>query len=256
MNLTLVDTHSHLYSEPLCQDIDGVIKRARESGVKAIIVPGTDQEDSQEAIQLACKYHGYVFAAIGVHPQSIQEDEDLSWLSCMAQDPHVIAIGEIGLDSEVREPGIPMQERRFLKQLAIAKDRQLPILVHCRGALEKTISILEGWGGKGGILHAWPGSKEATRSLLDKGFYCGVCGVVTRLASTRKRRNLLSFPLEKIVLETDSPYIGTEKSPKGKVEPADLLEICQSLSELYGLPEETIANITTENASKALFSIF
>ena len=252
MNKTLIDTHCHLYTYPVVER-EGVVERARESRVSAIVVPGVEEESSLEAIEFAKKYKGFVFAAVGIHPQVVrQEDADCLWLSKMALNPDVIAIGEIGLDSEVKEPAMSVQEERFLKQLDIAKRTDRPVLVHCRGAIGKTIHILEEWGGKGGILHAWPGTKDATGKLLDRGFYCGACGVVTRASAHRKRENIRSIPLEKIVLETDSPYIGTEKSPKGKVEPANLVEICKALSLLYGVSEEVVAEITTKNALTVL----
>ncbi len=251
MNHSLIDTHCHLYAAPLCLDKGLVIQRAKASGVTGIVVPGTQEQDSREAVALAQEYRGFVFAAIGIHPQVVEEN-DLIWLYELAKSPYVIAIGEIGLDSEVKEPSMEVQESRFIQQMAIAKEHDLPVLVHCRGALGKTVSLLEDWGGKGGILHAWPGNKEATRTLLEKGFYCGACGVITRPSSTKKRENIYSIPLEKIVLETDSPYIGTQKSPKGQVEPSDLMEICEALSVLHGVPREKIAQITTENALKII----
>lgn len=248
-----IDTHCHLYASPLGECESRVVAEARESGVKGLIVPGVDEASSACAIEMAARHIG-VWAAAGVHPQMCDCGEvRASTLGELARRPKVVAIGEIGLDFEVGRPGPEEQEMRFRTQMELAWELGLPVLVHCRKAFGRTVEILREFGaGPGGILHSWAGSAQMLDALWDLGYCCGVSGVITRPGAKKRRKIVSEIPLERTVLETDSPYIGTERSPKGEVAPADIPEICRALAEIHGVSEEEAARVTTRNARNLL----
>lgn len=180
----------------------------------------------------------------------------MAWLAAMITDGGLIAVGEIGLDAALPDADLDAQERTFLAQAAMAREAGLPILVHVRGAFDRTVRVLEslGPGGPGGVLHAFGGSAELSARLFRLGFLRGVGGTATRPGSTRIRRAVANTPLDAIVLETDAPYIGTETWPAGRVEPADLPEIAHAVAQLHSCPVETVASCTTRNARR-LFAL-
>ncbi len=197
----------------MSQDTRRVLSCAAASGVVAVIVPGVDPESSREAVLLAREHPGAVFAAAGVHPQMEYDGSDdtgLSEIGQIARSGAVAAIGEIGLD---REEGPPMdiQERRFAAQLELAQGLALPVLVHCRGAFAMLLAIIRATGfSRGGIVHSWSGSLQSFELLADIGFYAGVSGVAARPAAVRVRSVVTQINLDRLVLETDAPYIGTK----------------------------------------------
>jgi len=252
---TLFDTHCHLYAEPLVKNIADIIKKAGVNGVGKILVPGVDVESSKAAIDLAYKFPGIVYAAVGIHPQ-IPEDgsNPMELFAEIARMPGVAAIGEIGIDTE-EGADISIQESRFSFQLEIAVKLGLPVLIHCRGGFRFIADQLKKHAGEphGGIFHAWSGSPELAKEIRTLGFFIGISGVVTRPGAVKARRYISSIPLSGMVLETDSPYIGTSLKPRGMVEPADIKEICAAIATLKNVPFDEVAGITTRNA-EALFA--
>ena len=251
----LVDTHCHLYVPPLGDDISGVVSRAKARGVGRIVVPAINLATSAIACRLASVHPGFGYAAVGYHPQLVTHDDvDTEALARLAKLPGVVAVGEIGLDAEVEVPPIDLQERRFAAQLRLAKKLDLPVLIHCRRAFARLTEILreEFAGGPGGILHAWAGSPEVLRDLVPMGFFVGVAGTVTRPGATRARAMAGALPLDRVVVETDSPYIGTATKARGNSEPADAADVCTAIAELKGIPVDEAGRVTTENAIRVL----
>jgi TatD DNase family protein len=252
----VIDTHCHLYDPPLGGDVAGVVRRAGDAGVNRIIIPGVDARTSAEAVRLAESFPGFAFAAVGVHPQSVEcADSDIDALKKLAAHPAVVAIGETGLDAEVADPPVEMQEISFRAMLKLALEADLPVLIHCRGAFARlSASFREDFcGGRGGVLHAWAGSVEIAQGLFPLGFSIGVAGVITRPSAVRVRRNVGRVPLDRMVLETDSPYIGTALKAKGAVEPADVAEVCAALAAIKKLPFGEVEAATTANAERLFF---
>jgi TatD DNase family protein len=251
--MELVDTHCHLFDPPLGTDPAAVLARAHAAGVVEVWVPGVDLESSTRALALARELPGLRVAA-GLHPQAVGTDPgrlaaELAGLAALLAQGGVAAVGEIGLDREV--DGDPALQARALEvQLALARRHGLPALVHCRDAFAPLLAALEALppGGPPIVLHAWAGSAELAARLAGRGAFFGVAGVISRPAATRARGRVLGLPLERLVLETDAPYIGTRLKPKGTVEPADLVEVCAALAALRGRPVEELVARTTDTA--------
>ncbi len=246
---TLFDTHCHLYNQPLVNNLTDVLTRAHAASVCELLVPGVDRESSRFAVELARTKPG-VYAAAGYHPDAVDAAGiDLASLSAFINEGAVCAIGEIGLDSTADQPRGP-QELAFRLQLGLAAEHNLPVLIHCRGAFGRLLEILHETEPHptSGVLHAYAGSLEVARQLIAAGYFIGVAGVVTRPKATRVRHLVTQLPLDRLVLETDAPFIGTADSPKGEVEPADLIEVCRAVAQLRGVSVEDIAEQTTINA--------
>jgi len=250
----IIDTHCHINEPPLGQNIAQVLHEAEASDVKIILAPGTDERSSQEVVSVASQYPGVISAAVGVHPQiTSTKEDDLAFLESLLQQPGVVAIGEIGIDAEVEYPDQNIQIPRFITQLKLAYKHNLPVLIHCRRAFQKMQEILQSLGpGPGGILHSWAGSWDILKTLIPLGFYYGVSGVVTWPKARRRREALVTLPLDRMVLETDAPYIGTLHAHKGQVAPKDIVETCQAVAEIKGCSYQEIAELTTMNAKKLL----
>ena len=259
--MTLVDTHCHLYDERLARDLAGVVARALDAGVAALIVPGVTLETSRTAVALAERFSA-VFAAVGIHPEAVTATlgpEDLRELARLADHSRVVAVGEVGLDRSPGRPDLALQEQVFGAQVDLAREKGLPLLVHSRDATGRTLALLqerlpEDGSGPGGILHAWVGAPETAQRLALMGFRFGVAGVICRQAARRVRARIAALPLELLVLETDAPYIGTGTTFRGEVEPAALPEIRDSLAALLGLPPKTVEKTTT-NTARALLGL-
>jgi TatD DNase family protein len=255
MPVTLIDTHCHLDADPMGRDVPGVLARAAAAGVTAIVVPGVDLPTSAGAVALA-RERPQVLAAIGVHPDVVDAEKsvDLDGLDRLVRAGGVAAIGEVGLDRVGPGRDVEAQESALRGQVALARNHGLPLLVHCRAAFDRLVAILESFGPHpaGGILHAWNGSAEVADRLWRLGFLVGVGGVATRAEARRAGATLRAIPLDRMVLETDAPYIGTARSPKGRVEPADLPEVASALAALKGVTPDVVAAVTTANARRLL----
>lgn len=250
--MRLIDTHCHLYDEPLAADLTGVLHRARAAGVEALVVVGTTLQTSRQAVALASA-HPDVWAAVGLHPDAV-EPLDLDVLDGLLAHDRVVAVGEIGLDGSRGKERLAAQEPACRAQLALARDHGLPVLLHSRDATGRMVRILQklGPGGAGGILHAYAGSREVALALIELGFHLGVAGVVCRPQATRVRSVLGALPLGALVLETDAPFIGTATRPRGQVEPAQVREVCQALAELHEVDPDAVAAATTATARRLL----
>lgn len=248
----MIDTHCHLYDAPLAADLAGVLQRARDAGVVGMVVVGTTLETSRRAVALA-EEHPDVWAAVGQHPDA-EEPLDLGGLDSLLSSDRAVAVGEIGLDGSRSATQLAAQEPICRAQLAWARERGLPVLLHSRDATGRLLRLLEelGPGGPGGILHAWAGSREVAIQASKLGYCLGVSGVASRPQATRIRRVLGELPLETLVLETDAPFIGTATQPRGRVEPAQVAEVCHALAELHQRDPVSVAATTTATARRLL----
>jgi TatD DNase family protein len=248
----LVDTHCHLTFEPLADDVPGVVERSRAAGVTGWITVGTSLEDSRRAIELAGCYEN-MYATAGIHPHEAKDaDADtLEELRRLARSEKVVAIGETGLDYHYNFSKQPDQKRVFAAHLEIAKDSGLPVVVHSRNAFEETLEILDhdGHGLKGVVFHCFSGSPEQARQLLERGYYVSFTGVVTFRNADVARAAAKVVPLDRLMIETDSPYMSPEPLRKQKPnEPALMVHTARFLADLKGVPLDDLAHATTRTA--------
>lgn len=260
----LVDSHCHLVFPAFASDLEAIIGRAAEHGVQRIVNPGTDLADSQAAVQLA-RQHEAVYAAVGVHPNH-SADLPLDYpeqLQDLARQPRVVAIGEIGLDY-YRNWAAPAQQIRVFKtQLDLALGLGLPVIIHCREALTDLLPILTDWAGStafsrsrladrpyAGVLHAFGGDEAEARQAYRAGFLLGLGGPVTFRNARTLRRMVPSLDPERLLLETDAPFLSPHPFRGKRNEPSRISLVCESLAALYEVPAAQIAKVTTATACR------
>lgn len=256
--MELIDTHCHLTFEPLAGDVENVLARSRAAGVIGWITVGTDTQQNQKAVELADKFEN-MYATIGIHPHDAKNvtAEDLAELKKLAQNVKVVAIGETGLDFHYNYSKQQTQTRAFARQLKIARELNLPVIVHSREAFDETIDILEQFGSglKKVVFHCFSGSAQQAKIALDYGFYISFTGVVTFKNAEAVRQAAKIVPLDRLMIETDCPYMSPEPMRKQKVnEPALMLHTARCLAELKGLDLADFAEVTTAT-SRAFFGL-
>jgi TatD DNase family protein len=256
--MALIDTHCHLTFEPLVNDIEGILERSKAAGVTGWITVGTDPRHNRKAIELAGRFDN-MYASVGIHPHDAEgvTAQTLTELQNLAQDIKVVAIGETGLDFHYNLSKQPSQRRVFAAQLKIAKDLNLPVIVHSRDAFDETMDILEqfGSGVKKVVFHCFSGSPEQANIVLDKGYYISLTGVVTFKNASKTRQAAKIVPMDRLMLETDCPYMSPEPMRKQKInEPALMLHTAKFAAELKQMPLADFAEVVTAT-SRSFFSL-
>lgn len=242
-----IDTHCHLSREDY-DDIDLIIEENRSSGIGKMVISGCTRKSIDETLEFVEKYHD-VYATIGFHPSEAlnTSDDDISYLRSKLSNSKVIGIGEIGLDYHYGKDDIIEQKALFRKQLNIAKEMNLPVVIHSRDATEDTINILKDYPEVKCDIHCFSGSLETAKIYISMGCYLGIGGVVT-FKNSKLIDVIKEIGIENIVLETDSPYL-TPEPYRGKVNSSKyIVNIVEFLSEKLNLDSKDIASITTENA--------
>jgi TatD DNase family protein len=251
----LVDTHAHLDGDEYHEDIDAVIDRARSAGVTAIVTAGQDQPTSLAALALAAN-HLSVAPAVGVHPHLASGAGDLAWLALLARRPDIVAIGECGLDYHYDFSPRDVQRDVFARQLELAGELEMPVIIHCRESEDDLAALLRAHYARErcAVVHCFTGSYDAGKALIDEfDVYLGIGGAVTFKRAEALHDAAARLPLERLVLETDCPYMTPVPHRGRRNEPAYLTLTCRRLGELRGLTEAEIAAATTANAHR-LFS--
>ncbi|MFA5424037.1 MAG: TatD family hydrolase [Phycisphaerae bacterium] len=253
----LFDTHAHLAFEPLINDIDNVLQRSIAAGVTHWITVGTNIEESRKSVALAEKYDN-LYAAIGVHPHDAKDvtEENINELEELARNKKVVAIGETGLDFHYNFSPPQIQKEVFKKHLALAAGLNLPVIIHSREAFDETMQTMEQQDGCGKIVfHCFTGSADQAKMILDKGFYISLTGAVTFKNADEIRQAAKIIPADRLMLETDCPYMSPEPVRKQKTnEPALMLHTAKFLADLRGVTLENLAKSTTASA-REFFSI-
>lgn len=249
----LVDTHCHLDDDSFTGDIEDVVARAAEAGVVRIIVPAIDRANIQAVLDLASRFEG-VFGAVGIHPNSAANwrDEWLVDLRLAAGHPKVVAIGEIGLDYYWDKTPARVQQQAFRAQLDLAAELSLPVIIHNRDAAadlirELATSPLNGRE-RPGVLHSFSADWSVAEAALEMGFYLGFTGPLTYKKADSLREIAARAPLDRVLIETDAPYLTPHPFRGRRNEPAYVRLVAERLAELRGLSLEEIAHITTANA--------
>ncbi len=251
----LFDTHAHLNAEQFDEDREEMLARAREMGVSRILNIGFNRETIPSSLQLAERYD-YIYSSVGWHPVDAKDytAEDYDWLKSLCDHPKVVAIGEIGLDYYWDTSPKDVQDRVFREQIRLAKEVNLPILIHNREAHEDLLRILkeERADEVGGIMHAFSGSVEMAKECIDMNFYISFGGPVTFKNARIPKEVAQAIPLDRILIETDSPYLTPHPFRGKRNESGYVLYVAEVLAELRGLTTEEIAHITYNNAVKVL----
>lgn len=251
--MNLVDTHSHLYLEEFKADITAVMERARLEGVKKIYLPGIDSTEIDNMLALEQQYPGECIAMMGLHPCYVKENykDELMIVEEWLGKRSFVAVGEIGLDFYWSTEFVKQQYEAFAMQMQWALDKNLPIVIHTRNAMEETIKAVKPFADKGltGIFHCFSGDAEVAQQVVDMGFYLGIGGVITYKKSGLAEV-LENISAEKLVLETDSPYLSPVPYRGKRNETAYVSYVLARLAEVKNLSREEVAAITTANAQK------
>ncbi|MHC4646552.1 MAG: TatD family hydrolase [Planctomycetota bacterium] len=250
--MELIDTHCHLTFDGLAQDIDGVIERSRREGVTGWITVGTDIPENQKALELAGRFEN-LYAAVAIHPHDAKTvaDDTITELKKLAQNEKVVAIGETGLDYHYDNSTPYDQKRVFARHLRIAAELNLPVIIHSRKAFDETLEILDQYGGdvKRIVFHCFSGSAEQAKILIPKGYFFSFTGTVTFKNAQKTCNAAAVVPVDRLMLETDCPYMSPEPVRKQKInEPALMVHTAKFLAELKGMTIEDFAAITTGTA--------
>lgn len=251
--IPLIDTHSHLDAGEFDPDRDAVYRRAMAAGVTTQVLPAVTRA-TFDAVAAACRRYPGCLPAWGLHPIYVDAHTraHLADLRRQIEAWRPVAVGEIGLDLFVPGLDFAAQEHCYAQQLKIARDCDLPVLLHCRRANDQILKHLRRIGVKGGIAHAFNGSDQQAAAFIKLGFKLGFGGAFTWTRASNLRRLARELPLEAIVLETDSPDIPPEWLGKGRNEPAELARIARVLADLRGISVEEVARRTTANAMEVL----
>jgi len=259
--MELIDTHCHLTFEQLAWEIDEVVERSVAAGVAGWITVGTDPEHNLKAVELAGRFDN-MFAGVGIHPHDARDvtAETMVKLKELARNEKVVAIGETGLDFHYDFSPRQDQRRVFEAQLEIARQMNLPVIIHSREAFDETIDILEQFIGlkgtlKGVVFHCFGGSEHQARIVLDHGFYISFTGVVTFKNAEKARQAAKIVPADRLMLETDGPYMSPAPMRKQKInEPALMVHTARFLAGLKEMDENDFARAVTAT-SKSFFGL-
>ena len=251
--MNIIDTHTHLYLKQFNKDIDLVINRSKDIGVKKFIFPAIDSSHFDSMHSLKNKYPDNIYLMSGLHPTNVKENykNELDFVVDSLKTRDYVAIGEIGIDLYWDKSFLNEQQEAFTFQIRLAIKHDLPIVIHCRDAFDEIFEILdkENCDKLRGVFHCFTGTLEQAKRAIDLDFVLGIGGVVT-FKNGGIDKFLNQIDLKHIVLETDSPYLAPVPFRGKRNESSYIIHVVEKLSEIYGLSKEEIANITTKNAEK------
>ena len=248
----LFDTHAHYDAQQFDPDRDAVLSALPSRGVSLVVNPGCDMPSSRTALSLAEKYP-FLYAAVGYHPENCApyRQEELDQLRRMARHPKVVAIGEIGLDYYWEEnPPRELQQRVFRDQLALAEELDLPVIVHDREAHGDSLAIVKEFPRVRGVFHCFSGSVEMARELVKLGWMLSFTGVLTYKNARKAVEAAQAIPLDRLMIETDSPYMAPVPHRGERNDSGYVLHICEKLAQIKGISTEECARITLENGKR------
>ncbi|MDO8655595.1 MAG: TatD family hydrolase [bacterium] len=284
----LIDTHGHVNFNAFKDDAHEVLKRALDSDIW-VVMPGTQYSTSKRACEMAGRYKEGVYAAVGLHPIHLgekrrvdvqevqsQEGEVEPWMTFetrseefeyekykqLAQSEKVVAIGEVGLDyyyesknKTKREEAREKQRHALREQMKLAQELNLPVIFHCRKAHDDLFALIDGWNGRG-VVHCYTGTAEQAQRFIAKGLYIGFNGLILKQVPALPSPDevVSSIPLERIVLETDSPYLAPPQAKEERNEPLNVQYVAEEIARIKHITLEEVARVTTQNA-KTLFTL-
>ena len=258
--LSFIDTHCHLDGEEFAADRTEVVARAREAGVTKVFVPAIDLQSCQSVLNLCYQYPGYCYPMLGLHPEEVRSDwktilatiKDIIKFKVQSSKFKVLAIGEVGLDFYWSREYEQEQLLAFEEQVRWSVETRLPLMIHCRKAQNEMVTILRRYSGDlpGGVFHCFTGNEIEARELLQfDRFVLGIGGVLT-FKKSNLPQTLATVPFDRVVLETDAPYMAPVPHRGQRNEPAFVLEVLRKMADSYGVSEEEVALRTTANAQR------
>lgn len=249
------ESHAHYDDEKFDNDRYELIKEMHENGVDYIVNAGSDMKSSLTGIELASKFP-FFYAAVGVHPHDVQNmsENDMEILRKYLKNDKVVAAGEIGLDFHYDFSPRDLQKKWFIRQLELAKEIDMPVIIHSRDAAQECFDIIEKSGVRKGVIHSYSGSYQMALDYIKLGFYIGVGGIVTFKNARKSVETVANIPLEKILVETDSPYLAPVPVRGMRNNSQNLVYICEKIAQIKQTTLENVARTTAEN-SKILFSL-
>ncbi len=249
----IFETHAHYDDEAFDSDREELLSVMSESGIETIVNVGASLKSTESSIKLADK-HTFLYAAAGVHPSETAElnEENFKWLEAWCQNKKVVAVGEIGLDYYWDTPEHEIQKFWFQRQLALARKIDKPVIIHSRDAAKDTFDILaeNNTDEIGGVIHCFSYGADLAMRYVDMGLYIGVGGVVTFKNGRKMKEVVEAVPIEKILLETDSPYLAPEPNRGKRNSSLNIPFIAQKIAEIKGLTYDEVVRITEENAKR------
>lgn len=253
-----IDTHCHLDGEEFHDDLDAVVQRAREAGCAKILVPAIDLPSCQTVMEVCRRFPGYAYPMLGLHPEEVKSNwqEVLSSINCQLSTVNSLAIGEVGLDFYWSREFEKEQLEAFEEQVRWSVETRLPLMIHCRKAQNEMVNILKRYARNlpGGVFHCFTGNEIEARQLLEfENFVLGIGGVLTFKKSHLPEVLPACVPLDRIVLETDAPYMAPVPMRGQRNEPAFILHVITRMAEAYGVTEEEICRKTNENVARIFF---
>ena len=256
----MIDTHCHIDDPQYAENLQSFLADQQANGVEAILVPGVDATSFKDVLEVCNRYPNYLFPALGLHPENVKEDWKIQLQTLkkavderMQSDSPLIAIGEIGLDYHWDVTFKQQQQEALREQMRWAEQYNLPVMIHSRDATEDTMNILRDFPTIKGVMHCFSGSHEVAKHVVEMGYYLGIGGVLT-FKNCKLAEHLVGIPLERLVLETDAPYMAPVPHRGKRNESKWMWYVAERLAEVYQCSVEHINEVTTANA-KALFVI-
>ena len=259
MTVSLVDTHAHIQAEEFASDIDQILDRALGAGVdKIIVVGGAGELSTNDTGLKLARRSPWLFATVGMHPHDARQvsEEDLTWLQELTQDPKVVAVGETGLDFYYEHSPRQVQRELFCRFIHMSCETKLPLIVHDRDAHREVARLIrsEGRDMVRGVIHCFSGDFEDAKVFLDLGLYLSFSGIVTFKAAQALREVARKVPMDRILVETDAPYLAPVPHRGRRNEPAFVRLVAETIAQVKGLSLEEIARTTSMN-TRTLFGI-
>lgn len=249
----IFDTHAHYGDHRFDEDRNQLLLGMKDKGIGNIVEVGADKASTRAAVKMAENYD-FVYAAVGVHPSDVEEltEADMQWMSSLTEHKKVVAVGEIGLDYYYDEPDREVQKKWFIRQLQVAAQCKMPVIIHSRDAAQDTLEIMNEYCdySQGGVIHCFSYSPEIAKIYLDKGFYLGIGGVVTFKNSKKLKEVVQMAPLEQLILETDAPYLTPVPNRGKRNDSSQLIYVAEEIARIKGIDVHEVVQITRENAEK------
>jgi len=245
----MIDTHCHLTDARLLSQVNDVLARANAVGVTKVVTVSTDLADARFCLDV-CLGRDNVRCTVGIHPNNVADshEADVPLFREMLTNPAVVAIGEIGLDYHY-DTDRARQRAFFELQLALAQEAQLPVVIHCRQAVDDTLAVMKNFRLHRAVFHCFTGTEAEAKRIVNEGYWIGYTGVITYKNADEQRRAVVATPLDRLLVETDAPYLSPEPYRKQRVnEPALVIHTARQAAQLKGVPYDEFDAITTENA--------